>query len=82
MKEKPLDERLKRYEALLEANGIDPNQAPDSSEVKHLEKSNCAKAPETIWQLPTPTPTVSGPQSTIFKPQLLQGQKGTKLVDK
>ncbi|KAL8704293.1 MAG: hypothetical protein Q9201_002547 [Fulgogasparrea decipioides] len=81
VKDKLVDERLKRYEALLQTKGIDPNQATGTSEAGQHRKSSRSEVPETVWQLPTPASVVSGPQATIFKPQLLHGQRGTKLVD-
>ncbi|KAL9066410.1 MAG: hypothetical protein Q9157_007144 [Trypethelium eluteriae] len=80
LKDVLVDEQLKRYEALLREKGIDPNQVKGTSEPKLYPKSS-SKVPETVWQLPTPVSTVSGPQTTIFKPQVLHGQGGTKLVD-
>ena len=65
-----MEERLRRYESLLQENGIDPNRVIDSSEA------------ETVWQLPSPASIVSGPQETLFKPRLLHGQRGTELLDK
>ncbi|KAL9596225.1 MAG: hypothetical protein Q9219_005936 [cf. Caloplaca sp. 3 TL-2023] len=43
------------------------------------EEIRPAEAPESVWKLPAPT--VSEPERTIFKPQLLQGQEGTQLAD-
>ncbi|KAL9086391.1 MAG: hypothetical protein Q9165_007177 [Trypethelium subeluteriae] len=81
LKDVLVDERLKRYEALLREKGIDPNQVTRTSEPKLYPKSSRSEVPETVWQLPAPVSTVSGPQTTIFKPQLLHGQRGTELVD-
>jgi hypothetical protein len=69
-----VEERLKRYEALLQEKGIDPNEVASTSEAEHHSKSSCSEVPETAWRLP--------PQATIFKPQLRHGQRGTELVDK
>lgn len=74
VKDKLVDERLKRYEAILQEKGIDPNQVTGTLEVVHHRTSSRSEAPETAWTLP--------PQATIFKPQLLHGQRGTELVDK
>ena len=80
--DKLVDQPLKRYEALLQEKGIDPNQLTDVSDAEQIRTNSCSEKPETVWQLPIQASTVSGPQATIFKPQLLHGQKGTKLVDK
>ena len=77
-----MQERLKRYEALLQEKGIDPNQVTGTSKAEHRRKSNRTEVLETVWDLRIPASTVSEPQATIFKPQLLHGQRGTKLVDK
>lgn len=82
VKDALVDERLKRYEALLREKGIDPNQVNGTSEAEYHRDSSRSEVPETVWQLPTPPSTVSGPQATIFKPQLLRGQRGTEYVDK
>jgi hypothetical protein len=69
-----VDERLKRYEALLKENNIDPNQVTSTPEAEHHHKGSSSEVPETVWKLPS--------QATIFKPQLRHGQRGTELVDK
>ena len=75
-KDKSVEERLERYEALLREKGIDPNQVTGGSETEHQPKiiESRSEGPEAHWILPL--------QSTIFKPRLLQGQEGTELVDK
>ena len=80
VKDDVLDERLKRLEALLREKGVDPNQVIDVSEAEHDVKN--PEISETVWQMPTPAYPATGPQVTIFRPQLLQGQSGTKFVDK
>ena len=82
MRDDLVDERLKRYEALLEEKGIDPNQVTGTPEPEHHRKSGRSEVSETVWPLPPPASTISGPQATIFQPRLLHGQRGTKLVDK
>ena len=77
-----VDERLKRYEALLQEKGIDLNQVTSTSEAEHHRENSSSGAPETVWQLPKAASNASGPQTTIFEPQLLHGQTGTKFVDK
>jgi len=74
VKDQLVDERLKRYEALLREKGIDPNQVIGSSEAEHHRTSSRSEAPNPVWRTP--------PQAKIFKPQLLHGQRGTKLMDK
>jgi hypothetical protein len=73
-----VDERLKRYEALLREKGIDPNQAPKTLEAG---RNHHPEAPEQVAQLST-TFNPKGPQKTVFTPVLLKGEKGTQLVDK
>ena len=75
-------ERLKHYETLLREQGIDPDQTVSTLGAGQDHESNRSETSETVWQLPTPASSVSGPQTIIFSPQLLHGQKGTKLVDK
>ena len=82
MKDELVDERLRRYEALLREKGIDPNEATGTSEAEYHPTSNRSEVPGIVWQLPTRTSTVLKPQATSFEPQLLHGQEGTKLVDK
>ena len=95
VKDALLDERLKRYEAVLVEKGIDPSQvtvdlpSPSASAVYYgetKEDSSQVKLPdtgqETAWQLPTPASTTSGQHSTTFEPKLHQGQKGRCFVDK
>jgi hypothetical protein len=70
-----VDERLKRYEALLREKGIDANEVPGISgaENRGMSTNGCPDPLNTVWKQP---------QATVFKPQLLVGQKGTELVDK
>jgi hypothetical protein len=77
-----VEERLERLEALLQENGIDPNQITVTSESERHRNSTRLKVRESIQELPTPASIISEPQTTIFKPQLLHGQGGTKFVDK
>lgn len=73
-----MDERLKRYEALLREKGIDPDQVIDPKQgasTSDFERTrNPSEDSDRAWQLPI--------QSTVFKPQLLQGQGNTEFVDK
>lgn len=68
------DERLQRYEALLQEKGIDPDQVTSTPEAEHHLKSSRSEVLEAVWKLPA--------QATIFKPQLRHGQRGTEVVDK
>ena len=72
MADDSLNERLKRYEDLLREKGIDPDQAVNGLENEHEPHDSRAKSHETVWQIPTPASTVSGPQETIFKPRILR----------
>lgn len=82
VRENSIDERLKHFETLLREKGIDPHQpvGPSDEDISHENRHS--KAPVSVWQLPTPVSAVSGPQTTIFKPRLIHGQRGTELVDK
>lgn len=79
-KETSVEERLKHYETLLQENGIDPGQADVTPATKPSQPVNYLREPGTLW----PVSGVSAAEywTTKFKPQLLQGQRGTKLVDK
>ncbi len=77
-----VEERLKHYEAILQKRGIDPYQAVGSIEADKPHKETALEGPETVWQMPTPASTTSGPQTTIFNARLVQGQGGTKFLDK
>lgn len=75
-KDKLVDERLKRYEALLREKGIDLNEVPGFSDAENRGGMSTNGSPDplkTVWKQP---------QATVFKPQLLLGQNGTGLVDK
>ena len=74
-------ERLKRYEALLREKGVDPYQVTSPPEADSHPQNVHSETSEAVWQLPTPS-TVSEPRATVFKPELVLGQRGTKLVDK
>ena len=76
-----LDERLKRYEALLQEKGIDPNQFMDTSQAQNHRIINRSGVPQHVWKLSTAS-TDPKPQETVFRPLLLHGQQGTKLVAK
>ncbi|OAL26196.1 hypothetical protein AYO22_04374 [Fonsecaea multimorphosa] len=77
------DELEKRYEALFQEKGVGVNQveATASSQHETLSINTASDVSRTHLQFKTPDSAVSEPQRTVFKPQLLQGQGGTKLVD-
>ena len=79
-----LNDRLKRYEALLREQGIDPNELPDISEPERRPKPNHSEVavPENGLQPPTPASITSEPELSITKTQLLHGQGRSKFVDK
>ena len=79
-KEALVDERLKRYEALLQENGIDPHQKASIPAPKAFQPANRLREPDSLW--PAPNVSIAEYRATVFKPQLLQGQSGAKLVDK
>jgi hypothetical protein len=69
-----VDERLKRYEALLRQNGINPDQATGGSEVEQQSNDRPSEdAPDSA--------SVETPKSD-FKPHLVHGPTGTTLVHK
>lgn len=75
--DKSVDERLKRYEALLRQKGINPDQVEVASEItKHRQspRQHSVGESDVDWKLPIET--------LSFKPLLRQGQDGTELVDK
>ena len=82
VRDSSIDERLKHFETLLKEKGIDPQQSVGPSDEDYSRESKRSEVPVTVWQLPTPVSAVSGPQTTIFKPRLIHGQRGTELVDK
>lgn len=77
-------ERLKRLEALLEERGIEPNEPSivADAEVNDDHPTESIDTMEAVWQMPTPGSTISGPQTTIFKPRLIHNERGTTYVDK
>lgn len=82
MKDKLVVERLKHYENLLRERGIDPNQVTTSPGAERQHQNARAEVHETVRQVLTPASTINDPQAITHKPKLLQGQQGTKLVDK
>ena len=83
-KDHALNERLKRYEALLQQRGIDPNglpEVPDPEQPRQRSGSEAAGS-ETGAQLPTPSSVASDLERYIVKTQVVQGQGRSKFVDK
>lgn len=81
-----MEERLKAYEALLQERGIDPSEVQITSGASeaevHPRESNRTVMAETVWHLPTRgSADLEKPDETLFKPQLLHRDGGTKLVD-
>lgn len=82
-KDQALTDRLKYYEELLHAQGVDPSQLPDTSEYAANRISEMAQQnanPEL--QLQTPSSITSDPERCISKSQLLHSEGKTKFVDK
>ncbi|EXJ56356.1 uncharacterized protein A1O5_12623 [Cladophialophora psammophila CBS 110553] len=73
---------LKRYEAIHRDKSVELDQSEvfASSQYEHHVTSSRSEVPQTVRRLTPPDLAVSGLQTTIFKPRLLQGQGGTKLV--
>lgn len=84
VKDNVLNDRLKRYEALLQEQGVDPNGLPDISEPEQGHKLSHTGdvVAENSLQLPTPASTIFEPDRSITKTQLLHGQGRVKFVDK
>lgn len=81
VKDELMDDRLKLYETILREKGIDPDQITGISRPETHRQRTQLEASEGVWHIPTGS-TVSEPQATVFRPQLIQGQGGTKFVDK
>ena len=79
-----LKEKVKRYEALLQKLGIDPNGLPDDSEAerRHANSDSEAATTEHAAQSPTPASTAAEREQSISTSQLLYGQGRSKFVDK
>ena len=79
-----LTDRLKRYEALLQEQGIDPARLPDTleSEQRRTSSHSTLGRPDSAVQLPTPASVNSEPERSINKTQLLHVQGQSKFVDK
>jgi hypothetical protein len=75
-----VEERLKRYEALLRERGIDPSQATSASETEPNRPESRSEVPETSRIAANSTASES--QVANSEPKLLLGMGGTKLVYK
>jgi hypothetical protein len=79
-----LKERLKRYEALLQNLGVDPNRLTENADTTN---STRIAGPETditrdALLLPTPAPSTTELERPIATSQVLQGDGRSKIVDK
>ena len=84
VKEGTLKDKLKRYEALLQKLGVDPNGPSNILEVvqdRTLSDSEVATTEDAL-QVPTPASTATEVERSITNSQLLRGQGRSKLVDK
>ncbi|TLD29898.1 hypothetical protein E2P81_ATG06551 [Venturia nashicola] len=80
VKDELMDERLRLYEAALREQGIDPENIAGTSRVEtHLQRGRLGSS-ENARQSPADTELL-GVQSTVFTPQLIHGEGGTKFVD-
>jgi hypothetical protein len=87
-----IHERLRRYESLLQQSGIDPEQVNRIQQVPvqlstppHIgreQPSTSLVLAGPARQLSTPASASSDPRTTVFKPEVIQGRAGTRLVDK
>ena len=79
-----LEEKLKRYEALLQKLGVDPNGLPNDPEAeqRHADSDLEAATTEDASQSPTPASSAVEREQSISTSQLLHGQGRSKFVDK
>ena len=84
VKEGNLKDKLKRYEALLQKQGVDPNGLPNTSEAgQHRTiRGSDVSMTEDALQVPTPASTATEIERSITTSQLLRGQGTSKFVDK
>jgi hypothetical protein len=78
-------ERLRHYEHLLQERGINPDQINHFEQAQHVEQGPTpATSEQNIGpaQSPTPASASSETRETVFKPEVIQGRSGTRLVDK
>lgn len=79
-----LKAKLKRYEALFQNLGVDPNVLPNNTQ---MGQGRMPVDPEVDRMegkglLPTPASTITEPERAITTSQVLQGQGKSKIVDK
>ena len=80
-----LKAKVKRYEALLQDLGVNPNEMPKTPEAeqRHTQVSDPkATTTKDASQLPTPASTASELEQAITTSQLLHGQGKSKFLDK
>lgn len=84
VKEGNLKDKLKRYEALLQKQGVDPNGLPNTSEAGQHCPISGSEVPMTEdgLQVPTPASTATEVGRSITTSQLLRDQGRSKFVDK
>lgn len=84
VKKEVWNNRLNRYKAPLQEQGIDPTALPNVSATEKGREFDRARGTEAehVLQLPTLASTVSEPQQPITKTQLLHKQGRSKFVDK
>lgn len=82
-KDESLKTKLKRYEALLQKLGVDPNELSNTSEDEHCHTAHGSRvviADDTV-SLRTPASSSTWLKRFINTSQLLHGQERTKMVD-
>jgi hypothetical protein len=79
-----LKDKLKRYEALFQNLGVDPNGLPNNAKMVQgrMLVGSEVDMMEGEALLPTPASTVTEPERAITTSQVLQGQGRSKVVDK
>ena len=84
VKQGTLADKLKRYEALLQKQGLDPNPPPNTSQAGQHSTTPNSNLPlaEDALQGPTPASSATEIEQSITTSQLLRRQGGSKLVDK
>lgn len=79
-KDQILADRLKHYEALLQEQGIDPENLADTPDSESRRKLSPVVPKES--QLQTPFSSESEPSQSIDEKQVVHGQGRSKFVDK
>ena len=84
VKDGNLKDKLKRYEALLQKQGVDPDGLPNTSEAGQHRPISGSQDPmtEDALQVPTPASTATEVERSITTSQLLRDQGRSKFVDK